>query len=76
MFQVHRNLVRFSYYLVSFLAFVHLEVFQNKKKMGLLFVLQIKNKYPNRKWSFCSAYPLIGATKMPFLQNKFTNASF
>ena len=40
---------------------------------GLLFVLQIKkNKYTNKKWSFCNVYPCIGPKKSPFLQNKYT----
>jgi hypothetical protein len=30
-----------------------------------------KNKYTNKKWSFCYVYPCIGAKKSPFLQNKY-----
>jgi hypothetical protein len=35
-----------------------------------------KNKYADRKWSFCSVHLHIGATKALFLQNEYTNASF
>jgi hypothetical protein len=49
----------------------------NKMKNGpSICATNEKNEYANRKWSFCSAYPRIGATKTPFLQNEYTNASF
>jgi hypothetical protein len=36
-----------------------------------------KNKNKKTKHGhFCSVYPGIGATKTPFLQNEYTNASF
>ncbi len=35
-----------------------------------------KNKYTNKKWSFCSVYPCISPKKSPFLQNKYTKDSW
>jgi hypothetical protein len=35
-----------------------------------------KTKMQIKKWSFCSVFPDIGATKTPFLQHEHTNASF
>jgi hypothetical protein len=35
-----------------------------------------KNKCTNKKWSFCSVYLGIGATKTPFLQNEYMNTLF
>jgi hypothetical protein len=45
--------------------------------MGLLFALQIQiRKYTNKKMVILYAYLRIGGKKSPFLQNKYTNASF
>ncbi len=45
---------------------------QNRQIFGLLFVLQIKNEYRNKKVVILYAYPCIGPDKSIFWQHKYT----